>query len=296
MKYFLGIDGGGTRTTAAISDENGNIILKKAGRTINFYSVGMEKSRANLDELISQVCNELGNNFFEAAFIGCSALDGEADKQILEALCGGINAEKKSMNSDVYIALKSVKSECPCIAICGTGSMAAGEDKNGNIFIAGGWGHIVGDEGSGYSIAVKAFRKCCELCDEGKSTPLLTAAKNFFGVNDFRKAIDIIYATETTKDIIAGFAANVGKLCGIDEDAKDIIINEAHAFAKTVTILLRKIKDCKTLGMYGGVFAHNILFEQTFAQDINSIYPDVKVILLTTPPEENALELARELK
>ncbi len=297
MKYYLGIDGGGTRTTAAISDENGNILLKKAGRTINFYSVGMQKARENLDELIAQICSELDISSFEAVFVGCSALDGEADVQTLEALCGGISADKKAMNSDVYIALKSLECDsCPCIAICGTGSMAAGEDADGNMVIAGGWGHIVGDEGSGYSIAVKAFRRCCELCDEGKNTPLLTAANSFFGIDDFRKAIDIIYAPETTKDIIAGFAADVGKLCGSDEDAKDIIINEAHAFAKTVTILLRKIKDCKTLGMYGGMFAHNILFEQTFTQDINSIYPDVKAVLLTTPPEECALELARKLK
>lgn len=297
MKYYLGIDGGGTRTTAAVSDESGNILLKKAGKTINFYSVGMKKARDNLDELIVQIYSELDIEGFEAAFVGCSALDGEADEQTLKTLCGGINADKKAMNSDVYIALKSLECDsCPCIAICGTGSMASGEDAQGNQVIAGGWGHIVGDEGSGYSIAVNALKKCCELCDEGKVTPLLEKAKGFFGVDDFRKAIDIIYSPDTTKDVLAGFAADVGKICETDEDAKDIITNEAHAFAKTVTILLGKIKECRTLGMYGGIFTHNELFKQIFSQDINSIYPEVKTVLLTTPPEEGALELARKLK
>ncbi len=295
MKYYLGIDGGGTRTTAAVSDENGKILLKKAGKTINFYSVGMPQARLNLDELVSQITDELQIDGFEAVFVGCSALDGEADSVTLEAICGGIKAKSKAMNSDVYIALKSVEGECPCIAICGTGSMAAGEDKDGNTLIAGGWGHIVGDEGSGYAIAVNALKKCCEICDEGRITHLLLKANEFFGIDDFRKAIDIIYSPDTTKDVLAGFAAQVGKLCNTDADAKDIVTNEAHAFAKTVTILLGKIKHCKTLGMYGGIFAHNALFTQIFTQDINSIYPDVEARLLTTPPEESALELARKM-
>ena len=55
MKYYLGIDGGGTRTTAAVSDESGNIIAKAVGKTINFYAVGMEASRKNLAEIIGKL-------------------------------------------------------------------------------------------------------------------------------------------------------------------------------------------------------------------------------------------------
>lgn len=296
MKYYLGIDGGGTRTTAAVSDENGNILLKKTGKTINFYSVGMDKAKFNLDTLIAEICRETEIDCFEAAFIGCSALDNEADAETLESLCGGIKATKKAMNSDVYIALKSVDGDvCPCVAICGTGSMMAGEDQDGNTVVTGGWGHIVGDEGSGYAIAVNALKKCCEICDEGRQTPLLEKANEFFGIDDFRKAIDVIYSPETTKDVLAGFAAEVGKICDTDEDAKDIVINEAHAFAKTALILLDKIKNCSVLGMYGGIFVHNKLFTETFTHDINYKYPDTKTQLLTIPPEEGALKLAREL-
>ena len=73
MKYYLGIDGGGTRTTAAVSDENGKLILKRAGKTINFYSVGMEVARYNLDNLINEIYSELDCDEFESVFIGCSA-------------------------------------------------------------------------------------------------------------------------------------------------------------------------------------------------------------------------------
>lgn len=296
MKYYLGIDGGGTRTTAAVSDENGNILFKESGKTINFYSVGMEKATQNLNEIICRVSDKLDTDIFEGVFIGCSALDSEADTQTLNALCDSIKTKKIAMNSDLYIALKSVESStCPCVAICGTGSMATGEDENGNLINAGGWGHIIGDEGSGYAIAVNALKKCCELCDENQSSPLLENAVSFFNVDDFRKIIDVIYSEESTKDYIAGFASVVGKLCDIDSDARQIVTEQAHSFAKTTLILLRKVKHCPVLGLFGGVFMHNLLFREVFQSDIKAEFPDIKLQLLTTPPEEGALKLAREL-
>ena len=297
MKHYLGIDGGGTRTTAAVSDESGNILLKKAGKTINFYSVGMDTARDNLDSLIDEICAELNCDGFEGVFVGCSALDDKADEATLKALCGNINAKAIEMNSDLYIALKSMGDvECPCVAICGTGSMAIGTDKDGNTLVSGGWGHIIGDEGSGYAIAVNALKLCCELCDKGEASPLLEAAENYFGVTDFRKAIDVIYSEETTKDKIAGFASDVGKLVQTDETAKNIVTTEAHSFAKTVLILLGKVGSCSALGLYGGIFVHNFSFTETFKSDIKAFYPDLEIKLLTVPPEESALELARNLK
>lgn len=297
MKYYLGIDGGGTRTTAAVSDENGNILLKTAGKTINFYSVGMEAARENLNSIIKDVNTALGVTQFEAVFVGCSALDGEADEELTRELCGAINAKTVKMNSDVYVALKALdKAVCPCVAICGTGSMAIGEDENGNTHIKGGWGHIVGDEGSGYSVAVEALKVCCILCDENKDLPLLKSANEYFGVEDFRKAIDIIYSPETTKDVLAGFAANVGRLASDgDEAAFAIITAEALKFAKTVLLLLDEVKSCSLLGLYGGLFQHNEIFRDRFIKIINKHYPNLKTEVLSTPPEEGALNLAREL-
>ncbi len=297
MKYYLGIDGGGTRTTAAVADENG-ILFKVTGKTINFYSVGYEAVRENLREIVCDIYGHLGKISFEGVFIGCSALDGKADRALINQLCGGIiTAEHIGMDSDVYIALKSVNADsCPCVAICGTGSMAAGEDTDGKLQISGGWGHIVGDEGSGYAIAVNALRSCCIMCDKNESTPLLESANEFFGVDDFRKAIDIIYSAETSKDKIAGFAANVGKLAANgDETAETIMTAEAVAFGKTVTVLLDKVKKCSLLGLYGGIFQHNPIFTAEFICEIKKSYPDIRTQLLDIPPEESALQIARTL-
>ena len=298
MKYYLGIDGGGTRTTAAVSDENGNVLFKAVGKSINFYSVGMEKARENLKNVINDIYNNIGEIEFESAFIGCSALDNEASNETITALCDGvIRAKKIGMNSDVFVALASSgEDKCRIVAICGTGSIVTGIDENCNIKTKGGWGHIFGDEGSAYSIAVNALKASAMLYDEGKITPLVKKAEEFFGVEDFRDAIEKIYSPETTKDILAGFSTKVGEIAEEDFVAKTVIVNEAHFFSKTVLALLNEMKNCTLLSLYGGVFQNNELFRKSFIDDIKEFHSDLKIEMLTLPPEEGALKIAREMQ
>lgn len=298
MKYYLGIDGGGTRTTAAVSDEKGNVIFKAVGKSINFYSVGMEKARENLKTVINDIYRNIGNIEFENAFIGCSALDNEASEETIAALCDGIiNAKEIGMNSDVYVALASSgEDECRIVAICGTGSIVAGIDESGNVKTKGGWGHIFGDEGSAYSIAVNALKASAMLYDEGKITPLVKKAEEFFGVGDFRDAIDRIYSPETTKDVLASFSAKVGEIAEADFVAKTVIVNEAHFFSKTVLALLNEMKNCTLLSLYGGVFEYNELFRNSFIDDIKEFHSDLKIEILPLPPEEGALKIARAMQ
>lgn len=298
MKYYLGIDGGGTRTTAAVSDENGNVLYKAVGKSINFYSVGMEKARENLKDVINDIHKSVGEIEFESAFIGCSALDNEATQETITALCDGIiKAEKIGMNSDVFVALASSgEDKCRVVAICGTGSIVTGIDKNGNIKTKGGWGHIFGDEGSAYSIAVNALKASAMLYDEGKITSLVKKAEDFFGVDNLRKAIDKIYSSETTKDVLASFSAKVAEVANEDFVAKTVIINEAHFFSKTVLALLNEIENCTLLSLYGGVFQNNELFRNSFIDDIKEFHSDLKIEMLTLPPEESALKIARGMQ
>lgn len=298
MKYYLGIDGGGTKTVAAAGDENGRYLFSKVGKTINFYSVGMENARKNLAALIAEIKAVAGTDEFEAVFIGCSALDGEADDELVEKLCGSVvNARKIKMDSDLFIALNSLTdAEYPCVAVCGTGSMAIAQANDGETHIAGGWGHIIGDEGSGYAIAVNALRRCCVHCDKGEMTPLLEAAMQFFGVADFRKAIDIIYSADTSKDKIAAFAYQVGLLSQDgDGEAVEIITDEAVAFAETVCTLLDKVSCCDCLGLYGGVFRNSELFTAIFTERVRTLYPELEIKAIDVTPEESALRLARNL-
>ena len=293
--YYLGIDGGGSRTTAALADKDGNVILRATGESINFYSVGMENARKNLSDVINKIYTSIGESKFYATFIGCSALDDEADKETVEALCGGIiDADFLAMSSDVHVAL--IASGSNCVAICGTGSMAVGKKADGSIAVTGGWGHIIGDEGSAYSIAVKALRECCGMRDRNERTPLIESAEKFFEVDDFRKAIDKIYSENTAKDYIARFAKNVAELSEKGcEISRRILCDEAAAFAKTVSALLYEIGGSPMLSLYGGVFQHNAFFRDEFMKNIRISHPLQASEILNITPEEGAIKAARLL-
>lgn len=295
MKHYLGIDGGGTKTTAVVSDENCNIICRAEGKSINFYAIGMEKSRENLKNLIEEIGNKTNIYCFTSAFIGCSALDSKADDKTIKNLCDGIiDADKIGMDSDIFVALRA--SAGNCVAVCGTGSMAIGEKPDGTIITKGGWGHILGDEGSAYAIALCALKKCCLLDDKNIPSPFLEEAKKYFKVDNLREIIDIIYSDNTNKDYIAGFASYVGALAESgDFSASAIIKNEAISFAETVKPLLRELDASPNLSLYGGVFRNNSLFKECFCNEISKAFNNITIDLLTTPAEEGALKVAMEL-
>lgn len=297
MGYYLGVDGGGTRTTAAVADENGKVIYKSVGKTINFYSVGMEKARINLSEIMEDIFEKTGADTFKSAFIGCSALDGEGDKVIVDSLCGGIiKSEKIKMNSDVFVALYS--GECSVsrgVVICGTGSMVAGVNKENKIIVKGGWGHILGDGGSAYSIALNAIKEALKLYDENKmDEPIVKATQYFFEVDDLRLVIDSVYSEHFTKDMIANFAKSLSQLCEAGEEkALRILSAECSELIRTVCALVEEMKECELLCLYGGVFQNNAIFRDMFIMDFKKKYPNIKTKILETPPEESALKIAR---
>ncbi len=300
MNYYLGIDGGGTRTTAAVADESGAVVCKAIGKTINFYSVGMEVAHNNLSELLADVYEKLGAITFKSTFIGCSALDDRASDDTLKALCGdAIKSENITMDSDTYVALFSGESTLPRgVVICGTGSMVTAIDENSGIHTKGGWGHIIGDGGSAYSIAVNGLAEAVHLFDENKTdAPLVKAAQGFFESENLRLIIDKVYSEATTKDVLAGFARYVADeaLKG-DEPSNNIIKNECDKLLRTVYSLLDEIGGCKILYLYGGVFQNNPTFRELFVEALNKKYPTVRAELLSIPPEEGALRIAREQK
>ncbi len=296
MDYFLGIDGGGTRTTASVCDENGTLVCKVTGKSINFYSVGMETARKNLSEIMSDVYKNIGEVTFKNAFIGCSALDNRADSDTTNALCGDIIISKNiTMDSDTCVALFS--GDCSvsrAVVICGTGSMVMGIDEK--IHLKGGWGHVIGDGGSAYSIAVNGLNEAVNLFDENKSdSPLVKSAQSFFETDNLRKIIDVVYNENTTKDIIAGFAKYVSlEAENGDEISLNIIKDECNKLLRTVYSLINEMNSCEILYLYGGVFQNNALFRKFFTESFNEKFSGIKVELLTLPPDEGALKLARE--
>ncbi len=152
MKYFLGVDGGQSSTTAVIGDELGRVIGIGRGGPSNH--VGAAEGRAKfvkaIEECVTAACVKGGvdraNIRFASACLGFSG--GPADKEsIINEI---LSSERTLVTHDGLIALSGATAGEPgLIAIAGTGSFAFGRNAAGETARAGGWGYLFGDEGGG---------------------------------------------------------------------------------------------------------------------------------------------------
>lgn len=287
-KYFLGVDGGGSKTTAVVFSDDGEFIGRAVGESINYYSVGFENARQAMKEIMEK----LPQKSFDCAVIGMSALNDRASPEETERFCSGIIDSKKTiMDSDLYVALEAVseKGECAVI-ISGTGSVAALRKNNGEIKHAGGWGYILGDEGSGYSIGLRGIKTAIRAYEgSAGGTILIQECKEYFGTDNLYDLIDLYYTQKVTRKKTAAFAARVCECAeNGDKAALKIIETEADLLSETALALLESAKKEIPIGLWGGVFQHSTVFRDYFIRLLNNQgFENVK--LLTFTPEVGAI-------
>ena len=266
--YFLGIDGGGTKTTCLVTDENLNEIYRTVGSSINFYSEGLEKARSNMRDVLADIEKNTGISRFDGVCIGSSALFGRADDKTRASFCDGVfNCDNIIMDSDLFIALNATGKENAAVIIAGTGSMAAGKNAAGEIITRGGYGYILGDEGSGYRIALGGIHAAVRSLDgTGEKTVLGEMLLCFSGAKAKEELVDKFYSPERDRKAIAAFAEKVSLAAEKgDEIALCILKNQAELLSLTAKALVSEMLPMPYVFLYGGVFQHSEIFRRHFA-------------------------------
>ena len=274
MDYYLGVDGGGTKTTALVCDAAGRDVIAVTGDSINYRSEGMTAARAHLRDILSEIERQTGIDGFRGACIGSSALFGPATEEETRVFTEGLlRAERLHMDSDLFIALKACGTSNAIAAICGTGSMAAAFDGGGNVVTRGGFGYLFGDEGSGYAIAREA---------------LFIAAKDVYAFTS------LAYDPPLPRKRLASFAPCVTR-CAEQGDpaAIEVLHRQADLFADTVRSLAAVLPERPKVFLYGGVFAHDPLFTARFKARIAGCCGTCE--MLPTSPVKGAVLAAMAL-
>ena len=291
-KLLIGIDGGGTHSTAVAAYPDGRIAALTKSGGLNFHNSGVKTVRLRLESMVKTLSTQCGCEVDEIC-VGMSALDSPADEDTRSLFTTGtLRQNQLDLQSDAYIALMGFTlGEPGLIVICGTGSMLLMLDKEGRQHVAGGWGYLLGDPGSGYTLAREGLLAVINAVEGiGPDTPLLADALLFFGADTPRGLIDRIYAPEATTAWLADFAKHV--LARAHEGnavAQKILLRNMQRLAQSAAQLIKKAPEVGKVGLYGGIFAHSDTATELFVKELHRLAPKADICTLNYPPELGAL-------
>ena len=299
MKYVIGIDGGGSGSTLRIFSENGVEVGAAVGGPTNISAQPMDEVKSILERLINEgLANAKANiNDVAAICIGAAGAGRERQADILKDIIADIGIEGKIVvKDDTHIALVAgAGKEEGIIVIAGTGSIAYGRTVEGRSFRSGGWGHIIGDEGSAYYIGVRAINEALKSYD-GRSGPtmLLPMILEAIGANAVDKLVEYVYRGEFSKSKIAILAKVVDEAFKKgDKAAKSILEQSAYELFLLADAVIKALDAADSvLVTSGSVLLKNKFIFDNFYSLVKGSYPDLRILKLNKDPAYGAVYIA----
>ena len=300
MAIFLGIDGGGSKTSCLIGDET-LILGTGTGAASNVVRVGEAQARESLASAIRQACTVANLKPSEISSV-CVGLAGAARPEISEVvrrIISDLVPGKIKVVGDTVIALEAAFGSGPgVIVIAGTGSIAYGRNREGQTARAGGWGFAISDEGSGHWIGRIAVAAALGAWDENpeQNLRLIEVLMKSWRLETIEQLVPAANATPPP-DFAALFPAVLSLAESGDRIARDVLTQAGTQLANLAGILLRRLfpnPGVVPVAMSGGVFGSSAQVRQVFYNSLRSGYPDVVINPTVIEPVRGALELARK--
>ncbi len=304
--YLLAVDGGGTKTQAIVADLEGKVLARGLGPSSNHHRVGFDAfGRALTTAIDGALQHVLGPRPKEgpawhaapiaAACFGLAGVDCLEDETLVSSW---VKAQRIAPSfvvvNDSELVLAAGTPEGWGVAlISGTGSVCLGRSKDGRSRRAGGWGPLLGDEGSGYQIALRALRAATQTADgRAGAQALLQAVLRHWGLADASALIPHVYSSTMNQSELAGLAVVILELAGKgDPVAAGIVTDAAEQLAAHVDALVRQLGLTRPpLALAGGVLRATLRNSLQAA-----IRCEVGPVSYVADPSLGAVALARRL-
>jgi len=260
---FLGIDGGGTKTHAAIMNSAKEVLAEGESGPSNPLRVGVETAVTNILKAIEDACDRGGliASDISVATLGLAGVRRkDIRERVRESFCKRLNIKNTTVITDAEIALFGTTLGKPgLVVIAGTGSICLGKNEKGETAISGGWGPLAGDEGGGAGIAQTALHIIAKASDgRGSPTALTERAAEYFRASGPDNLIVAIYSPQIDNSRIAGFARLVVETA-IEGDAaaKEILSEAGEELGIAAVAVITKLGLAKRkipIGCVGSVF------------------------------------------
>ncbi len=296
MPFFLGIDGGGTKTRCILGDENSQLGSGSSSSS-KVQRVGEACARDALSAAVHEACVQAGISSGQIART-CAGITGSARAEIarvMQDLLTSIVGGQVEIVGDVEIAFEDAFGAGPgVIAIAGTGSIAYGRNSKGETARAGGWGYPVSDEGSGQWIGVEAVRAALRAHDQGQTTGLLRELMQKLQARDYENFIVRLNANQSV-DFSSLFPTVLAASDSGDTVATEILTRAGRELVKMAQIVIQRLfqEQAVVVATHGGVLASSALVRTCFAQEIKARHPRVQLLDREINPARGALGRAR---
>ena len=299
----LGIDGGGTQTHAILAKrDTGEVIGRGLAGPSNIQAVGVETGLKALSECIDRAFRDanLAPSHVAAICLGLAGIDWEGGLNIIHewAERNAIAARVTIANDATLLLAAGTPEGWGLAVIAGTGSIAFVRDAAGKEGRCGGWGYLLGDEGSAYSIALQALRAACRSFDGvNKPTALVERLKREMKLASMPEMIEAVYRGSWNRTAIAGLAPAVLEIAaGGDVLALEIVKNEAEELARTAAGAVKTSelpRGSVPVALAGGVLTRSEAYRGYF---LDALWMEGIVagpVDLVTDPALGAVKLAR---
>jgi len=298
VAFFLGIDGGGTKTACAIGNE-ASLLGTGSSAGSNMVRVGEAQARESLHAAIREAC-EAAQVPPSAVQRACVGVAGAARAEINEAvrrLVAEIISGEIEVVGDMEIALEAAFGDGPgVIVIAGTGSIAYGRNAAGQTMRAGGWGFAISDEGSGHWIGRTAVAAAVRDGDQNPDTCLLKAIAKFWGVTTHEQVV-LRANGAPAPDFSALLPVVLRASEKNNQQARAVLTlaaEELALLAKRVCERLFSGVATVPVAMSGGVFANSSLVREVFYNSLSAARPNIQLNPTVIEPVQGALQRARK--
>lgn len=291
MKWVAGVDGGGSRAAVVVLDEDGQEAARTSGGSgiVEAPLIGQVADR--LAALVRTALEQAGQTApCDAAVFALAGAGREPQRtQVEERLAAAGIARMVTVVTDAEAAFHDALGDGPGILlVAGTGSIARGRGPGGEEARTGGWGMRIGDEGSGYAIALAGLRAVVRAID-GRDPPTALTDGLLLEPGLHDPTALVRWAEAAPKKEIAALAPIVLRVAEADPTAQRIVEDAAEQLVLHVETLERKLGpwlDGVSVALAGGLVTAGSPFRALLEGAIGERLPDARVL-------ENAVDGAR---
>lgn len=296
--YVLGIDAGGTKTVCQLADDRAEVLAEARRGGANLQAVGELEVEKVLHEVMEEA---LGDRDIvpSAICLGIAGVDREEDGRVVRAIMRRIGYKARTLVvNDALVALEAGAPDQPgVVVIAGTGSIAYGRNDRNQAARAGGWGFVLGDEGSGYWIGRAALRAVLREADRrGPATQLTGLLLKYYGVPKAQDLIHQVYHGTLRPSAISALAQCVqtaftngdAVAIGILRAAADELESSALSVAKRLEIVGSEFPFV----LAGGIFRAVPWLEEELSRRLPLASPRSRTVILDVEPALGAVRLA----